>query len=306
MARGVTEKDVHGAADALVSAGERPTVERIRAQLGTGSPNTVTRLLDTWWQALPARLAAHGRSMGLPDAPPAVATLASEFWQLALSAAQVEAERSVAGEREALVDARSQLDTDRVAFEAAAAAAAAELAALHATVTLLEARLRDSERVVAEQAAHSEELRTERRASAEREGDSQRNVTQLRTELDVLRDAAAEDRRRLERHVEHVESRAATEIDRARQSQRSAEAALQGANKLHAAELRALKALSDRATKTATTASLEATRQRARADTLAKTLAAQRVKQRTPAHTNAKRRPAVPRKVEGTSRTRRI
>lgn len=50
MARGITESDVHGAADALVADGERPTVERIRAYLGTGSPNTVVRWLETWWQ----------------------------------------------------------------------------------------------------------------------------------------------------------------------------------------------------------------------------------------------------------------
>ena len=43
MARGITEIDVHNAADALVAGGERPTVERIRGYLGTGSPNTVTR-----------------------------------------------------------------------------------------------------------------------------------------------------------------------------------------------------------------------------------------------------------------------
>lgn len=29
MARGITESDVHTAADAIVDAGERPTVERI-------------------------------------------------------------------------------------------------------------------------------------------------------------------------------------------------------------------------------------------------------------------------------------
>ena len=47
MARGITEEDVHMAADALVADGERPTVERIRAYLGTGSPNTVVRWLNT-------------------------------------------------------------------------------------------------------------------------------------------------------------------------------------------------------------------------------------------------------------------
>lgn len=56
MAKGITETDVHTAADEIVAAGERPTVERIRAHLGTGSPNTVTRWLDTWWKQLGERL----------------------------------------------------------------------------------------------------------------------------------------------------------------------------------------------------------------------------------------------------------
>ena len=43
MAKGISELDVHQAADDIIAAGERPTVERIRAHLGTGSPNTVTR-----------------------------------------------------------------------------------------------------------------------------------------------------------------------------------------------------------------------------------------------------------------------
>lgn len=46
MARGITEEDVHKAADAIVGRGERPTIERIRAELGRGSPNTVNRYLD--------------------------------------------------------------------------------------------------------------------------------------------------------------------------------------------------------------------------------------------------------------------
>lgn len=34
MARGITESDVHTAADELVASGERPTVERIRGHGG--------------------------------------------------------------------------------------------------------------------------------------------------------------------------------------------------------------------------------------------------------------------------------
>ena len=57
--KGVTQEQVNRAADALVAAGERPTVDRIRAFLGTGSPNTVTRLLEGWWQTLGGRLTAQ-------------------------------------------------------------------------------------------------------------------------------------------------------------------------------------------------------------------------------------------------------
>ena len=50
--RGVTASDVERAADSLLRVGERPTIERIREKLGTGSPNTINPLLD-------ARPAAH-------------------------------------------------------------------------------------------------------------------------------------------------------------------------------------------------------------------------------------------------------
>ena len=66
MARGITQDQVNAAADALVTAGERPTVEKIRAQLGTGSPNTVTRMLDTWRGALATRLS---QVLALPEVP---------------------------------------------------------------------------------------------------------------------------------------------------------------------------------------------------------------------------------------------
>ena len=46
MERGITEEDVRGAADAIVGRGERPTIDRIRAELGRGSPNNVNRHLD--------------------------------------------------------------------------------------------------------------------------------------------------------------------------------------------------------------------------------------------------------------------
>lgn len=47
MPRGITQDQVNAAADAILGASENPTVEKVRIELGTGAPNTVTRMLDT-------------------------------------------------------------------------------------------------------------------------------------------------------------------------------------------------------------------------------------------------------------------
>ena len=52
MARGITENDVWMACDALLLAGARPTIERVRQHIGSGSPNTVSPYLDTWFKGL--------------------------------------------------------------------------------------------------------------------------------------------------------------------------------------------------------------------------------------------------------------
>ena len=113
MARGITESDVHTAADEIVDRGERPTVERIRAHLGTGSPNTVTRWLETWWQGLGQRLQAQQVILSLPKAPDAVAKAAGELWRLALDSAATSAKDAVAAERAALQEEQATLEAER-------------------------------------------------------------------------------------------------------------------------------------------------------------------------------------------------
>nr|WP_239530130.1 DNA-binding protein [Stenotrophomonas maltophilia] len=105
--------DVHTAADELVAKGERPTVERIRAHLGTGSPNTVTRWLETWWNRLGAR------------APAVLVELAGQWWELALKHAQEAARRELASSERALA-------AERDALEASSRLAAEELAQMRA------------------------------------------------------------------------------------------------------------------------------------------------------------------------------
>ena len=68
MARGITQDRVNQAADALLQRGQRPTIDKVRAELGTGSPNTLIRLLEIWWAGLAERLAAQARA-DLPGVP---------------------------------------------------------------------------------------------------------------------------------------------------------------------------------------------------------------------------------------------
>lgn len=63
MPKGFTQEDVFGAADTLLARGERPTIERVRQEIGRGSPNTVNPLLDAWWGSLSARI----RNENQPD-----------------------------------------------------------------------------------------------------------------------------------------------------------------------------------------------------------------------------------------------
>lgn len=54
--KGVQQQDIWRAADAVLQAGDRPTVERIRQQMGRGSPNTIGPHLDDWFRGLSMRL----------------------------------------------------------------------------------------------------------------------------------------------------------------------------------------------------------------------------------------------------------
>ncbi|MGE6332523.1 DNA-binding protein [Stenotrophomonas sp. NPDC077659] len=112
-ARGLTDLDVHDAADDIVSQGERPTVERIRAHLGTGSPNSVTRHLDSWWGSVGARLRQRAREQERPDVPGAVSALAQRCWNAALEAAAEHARAAGAAEQAVLDAHRDQLAAER-------------------------------------------------------------------------------------------------------------------------------------------------------------------------------------------------
>ena len=162
MARGITESDVHTAADEIVAAGDRPTVERIRARMGTGSPNTVTRWLETWWQRLGLRLEAQRRRIGVPEAPEAVMALAGEWWALALEHARTTAAEALTHERNALQAERDTLRQEREVFAAEAAALREKVEVATHAERLASTQAAELQRLVSQLEGHVEEKSRQR------------------------------------------------------------------------------------------------------------------------------------------------
>ena len=102
--RGISALDVERAADQLLRDGERPTVERIRARLGTGSPNTINPLLDSWWKRLGNRLDAGPAA--LHRLPETVVHITESLWLQALEEARRRALLELGAEKRAVDHAK--------------------------------------------------------------------------------------------------------------------------------------------------------------------------------------------------------
>ena len=114
------------AAQALAERGVRPTVARIRAALGGGSPNDVAPALKSWRERAQAEDSAtssqHGGVAHGGRIPPPIADLAQELWQRALAAATLDlqhgpAARRVTSKTAEVESLRTQLDAVRQQLE---------------------------------------------------------------------------------------------------------------------------------------------------------------------------------------------
>lgn len=216
MARGITQEQVSAAADALVTAGERPTVEKIRAQLGTGSPNTVTRMLDTWRGALAIRLS---QVLALPDVPADVGQAFTEIWRLAMAQAESLAQVALAHEQNALLAAQSSLAQERKLWDIAIAEAQAQAQSADQRREVAETRLADIQRLVEQQAGQLVEL------TQQRDGLQQR-IEQLGEAFEAHKSSLAAERDAQALHLRNVENRAHAEVDRAREETKVLQATL--------------------------------------------------------------------------------
>src|SRR5690606_13783398 len=144
------EQEVFAAADAVLERGERPTVERVRLELGRGSPARVGALLDQWWEQLAQRLRGETR---LPGLPREVAQAFIEVWQQATTLAQSVAEQSLAVQRQVLTEEREQLAVQEARARLEVAQARQQAAVAVAASQVAETRLADLEQLLAERQA---------------------------------------------------------------------------------------------------------------------------------------------------------
>ena len=106
--RGISAVDVDRAADSLLRDGERPTIERIRARLGRGSPNTINPLLDAWWKRLAGRLDAGPAA--LHRLPEPVLLAAEGLWMQTLDEARRRAAAEQGSRKASLTKDRQDLE----------------------------------------------------------------------------------------------------------------------------------------------------------------------------------------------------
>ncbi len=215
--RGVRQGDVDKAADSILAKGQRPTVERIRQVLGTGSPNTLGPLIDNWYRTLSARVAGMQHAAGAEGrAPTAAINAFNLLWDTALNEARTTVEGELAGQREQLAGERAALREDQRVLEATREALEE---AGHAT----RERIRELEAQVI--AGQQQLQRAQQTAAAvgERSAQIQQELSQAHREL---KDQAAAHEEQRQREVERSaanERRLLADVDRARGEARAAQ-----------------------------------------------------------------------------------
>lgn len=103
----LTIEQIHATADQIAAQGERPTLARVRAALGSGSFSTIGEAMQSW-----RRQQSEARALSEVQVPEAVADRVQQLQAAAWQTAIEEAERRLASEREALREAREQTATD--------------------------------------------------------------------------------------------------------------------------------------------------------------------------------------------------
>lgn len=222
VTRGVQESDVWAAADALLAQGLRPTIERVRQQIGRGSPNTVSPMLESWFATLGQRLGVAQSANPQGSVPEHVLRLAQELWESARTQA-IEAAQQALHEREAALEAsRLSHEADLEHMEQREKALHQQKQAMDDAMKLartqaqeLSRRLDEMQQLAQEREAQLSSLRAELAAAGKAR-------EQERKEHSEEQQSAAQERQRLAEQFAGNERRMLTDLDRARQEVASA------------------------------------------------------------------------------------
>ena len=240
--RGVQLEEVLAAADALVDAGLKPTIERVRQQLGRGSPNTVSPMLDVWFSTLSQRLKG-GPTVADEEArklPAEMVQAAQRLWEAATRSAQLaQAQQNETTQRELDLH-RAALEAQELNLNQREAAFAQSRKALEAALTSSQQEKETMSRQLNEQASQAQVQAAEfsriRVASDKEIARLNGVVAELQAGRETLRAQHAQtlnesqrvaqeaEARHIERHTA-TERRLLAEVDRAREEAKRATAA---------------------------------------------------------------------------------
>ena len=225
MARGISELDVWNACDALLLEGARPTIERVRQKIGSGSPNTVSPFLETWFKHLGGRIKDPGAFSAPPGIPDPIVQAAKHFWEVAMAQSRLDFDARL---HDGLASAIANVEAEK---DRAAQASAAAFDAT-AKATRLQAELMEQSQLLdrtlqelAAERARLGEVRTSLAGAVERfqaqEVKTATAMADLRQQLEAaIQRADAADRRvamelereraaraKAERHAESLQTR---------------------------------------------------------------------------------------------------
>ncbi|MBU7572617.1 MAG: DNA-binding protein [Hydrogenophaga sp.] len=192
--RGVQREDVWAAADAVLLAGEKPTIERVRQHLGSGSPNTVGPLLEQWFKHLGRRIQDPGAFAAPAGVPDPVLQAAQHFWETALAQTRGDFDERL---RDGLADAVANVESEKERAEIAGAAAFEA----STKATKLKAEL-------AEQGAHLQQVHAELAAERAR-------LQEVRAALALEQDRFADERQRAAEDLAETKRQLAAAVERA-------------------------------------------------------------------------------------------
>ncbi|PZX22033.1 conserved hypothetical protein [Cupriavidus phytorum] len=229
--RGITRDDVWQAADSLLKAGQRPTIERIRLHLGRGSPNTVSPHLDAWFAALGGRIQDPQGFAPAPGCPEPVTEAARYLWEAALQSARASAEAALAQREAALAEASTALQQEREALAQERQVMQARLEGAEAAMAEL-TRARDE---AAERAARGETAAAawQQQAEALRAEHASALAARhaMQNDFEARRAAWDQERETLMQRTAANERRMALELDAARVAAREAQKLLEAERK---------------------------------------------------------------------------